>query len=421
MTIGGLLTGAASVASILGFLISAGGSSSSSTATSAYPQNVQDNYLNSCEQQGSVAGCQCTLNWFQANVSLARFEADDQQAAAGTEPADLAAALRALGDCQRVAESVAVQVSAAVRAALAPAARYLALITQSNPLGSADQLLARPDVDAVLLEALAEARSAARAAVQQEWDARGGPAGEPVLADLLADVDRAYSALAHLRGLIRHAHASVPQARFSPGQDTPGSHPSAEAAIERAAAVRAAILGWASQVALRNRLSVSVAGGAAYTASALEQARTRHAAGEKLLKRWTASMDGKDPRSCHWCRKLHGVTIGLDESFLPYLGGPADLTGRGHLTQPPRPYRGELQGPLLHPNCRCRLEIVPAGDVPPPGGQEPSGSNPGFLSAAQIRAMPEPKYQSLVAFLRAALHELGQVLSRLRRSFSRTT
>jgi hypothetical protein len=33
------------------------------------------------------------------------------------------------------------------------AARYLALVTQTNPLGWADQLLGRPDVDAVLLEA----------------------------------------------------------------------------------------------------------------------------------------------------------------------------------------------------------------------------------------------------------------------------
>lgn len=326
------------------------------------------------------------------------------------------------------------QVSAAVRAALAPAARYLALVTQTNQLGSADQLLARPDVDAVLLEALAEARSAASAAVQQEWQARGGPPGEPVLDHLLADVDRAYDALAHLRGLVRHAHASVPQRHFTPGQDAPGSHPSAEAAAERARAVRDAILGFAAQVALRNRLSVSVAGGAAHTAAVLAAGHARHAAGEKVLKRWTASMDGKDPRSCHWCRKLHGVTIGLGESFLSYLGGPVDLTGHGHLTQPPKPYRGELQGPPMHPHCLCRLEIVlekpqaaapkHAADQETPPAQTQETRRPGqstFVTAAQIRAMPEPKYQSLVAFLRAALHELRQVLSRLRRGLSRTT
>lgn len=322
-----------------------------------------------------------------------------------------------------MAESAAAQVSATVRAALAPAARYLALVTQANPLGSADQLLARPDVDAVLLEALAEARSAARAAVQQEW---GAAPDSPVLASLLGDVDRAYDALAHLRGLIRHAHAAVPQRHFVAGQSTPGSHPSAEAAAERGAAVRDAILEFARQVALRNRLSVSVAGGAAHTETVLAQGRARRAAGEKVLKRWVASRDGKDPQSCHWCRTLHGVMIGLDESFLPYLGGPADLAGHGHLTQPPRPYRGELQGPLLHPHCRCRLEIIRADQAGPEhattarsdlrkhqiaAGQGQSTTQ--FVTAAQIRAMPEPKYQSLVAFLRAALHELGLILRKL--------
>ena len=39
-----------------------------------------------------------------------------------------------------------------------------------------------------------------------------------------------------------------------------------------------------------------------------------------------------------------------------------------------------------------------------------------FITAAQIRAMPEPRYKALIAFLRAALHELGQVLTRLRSS-----
>jgi len=38
-----------------------------------------------------------------------------------------------------------------------------------------------------------------------------------------------------------------------------------------------------------------------------------------------------------------------------------------------------------------------------------------FITAAAIRAMPEPRYQGLVAFLEAALHELSQVLARLRR------
>ena len=78
---------------------------------------------------------------------------------------------------------------------MAPAARYVALVTQANPLGSADQLLARPDIDAMLIAALEQARLAAAAVVRQEWDAAGVP-DAPVLAHLLADIGRQMAASA---------------------------------------------------------------------------------------------------------------------------------------------------------------------------------------------------------------------------------
>jgi hypothetical protein len=92
-----------------------------------------------------------------------------------------------------------------------------------------------------------------------------------------------------------------------------------------------------------------------------------------------------------------------------------DLSGHGHLTQPPKPYRGALQGLPLHPRCRCRLAIVTeaAHDHAPPPAVVPAA--PVFITAAAIRAMPEARYQGLIAFLQAALHELSQVLARLRR------
>lgn len=321
-----------------------------------------------------------------------------------------------------MAETASAQVSAAVQAALAPAARYVALVVQTNPLGTSARLLARPDIDASLAAALDQARSAVAAVVRQEWDAAGAP-DEPVLAHLLDDIDRQYGSLSHLRHLIRTAHASVPQRRFVVGQTPPGASPAIEAGNERARAVRDSILAFARQAALRSHLTVVVAAAAARTAVTLAEGHARKAAGERVWKRWESRQDGK---ACHWCQKLHGVTIGLDDSFLPYLGGPADLSGHGHLTQPPKPYRGELQAPPLHPRCRCRLVIV---TEPKHGGNhetrpaETSGTSrsghsanaaPVFITAAAIRAMPESRYQGLVAFLQAALHELGQVLFRLR-------
>lgn len=312
-----------------------------------------------------------------------------------------------------------------VQAALAPVARYVALVAQANPLGSADALLARPDVRAELLAALDSARSAAATIVQQQWDISGAP-DAPVREHLLADIGRQYGDIAHLHDAIREAHASVPQRRFIPGATTPGTSPAIEAGNERAAAVRDAILSFARSTALRSRLTVVVAAAAARTAVTLQQGRARRAAGERVLKRWEARHDGK---ACHWCRTLDGVTIGLDESFLPYLGGPADLSGHGHLTQPPRPYRGELQGPGLHPHCggRCRLLIVREDELVDDwktrpaetshlrrSGQSMTQASGPFITASQIRAMPEPRYKALTAFITAAMHELAQVLARLR-------
>jgi hypothetical protein len=102
----------------------------------------------------------------------------------------------------------------------------------------------------------------------------------------------------------------------------------------------------------------------------------------------------------------------MGDSFLPHLGGPADLTGHGRLTQPPRPYRGELQGPPLHPHCRCRLAVVTEASGADRDSAEPAAYR--FVTAAQIRALPEEKYKGLTAFLRAAVHELAQALARLR-------
>ena len=56
---------------------------------------------------------------------------------------------------------------------MAGAAGYLASVLQASPHLTADQLLARPDTDAVLREALDEARSAAGEAVRQAWYATG--------------------------------------------------------------------------------------------------------------------------------------------------------------------------------------------------------------------------------------------------------
>jgi hypothetical protein len=331
------------------------------------------------------------------------------------------------------------QLGVAVQSAVANAAAYLSLVTRTNPLGSADDLLRRPDVDAMLREALDESRENALAAVQQAWWLAGAPE-DATYRRLLADITRNFASLPHLHGLVRHAHASVGSREFSPGVSEPGSHPSAEAADARSAAVSSSLASWGRQAALRARMTVSSAEGLAATFAALEDAR---AAGGSARKTWH-----RDPASssCIWCRRLDGVTISLGGSFAPYLGGPVILpraaarkvaTRAGSArfglpvgspiiyTHPPRLYHGDLQGPILHPFCSCRLEITRTpGSSPVPswdGGQDGGGSRSpapiapasAFLAASDVRGMAEDRYLADLAFFRAAVHELGQVLRRL--------
>lgn len=321
----------------------------------------------------------------------------------------------------------------AVVQAMAEAAGYLALVTTVNPLGSADTLLARPDVEAVLQGALDEARAAAGEVVRQAWYSSGAPIGEDAtLSRLLDDVDRIFDGLGRLRGVIRAAHASVPHRGFTPGVTPPGEHPSARAAEERGVAVRDAVLAWARKAALRARLAADVAGGHGRTAATLADALAREAAGERLMKRWRAHPER--PSCCFWCRRLDGVTIGLRDSFAPYLGGAVALPQRRQrrvatpagrrryglpegarilYTHPPRPYHGQLQGPLLHPLCQCGLEIVRAGAAGSATAVAAPAAPAGFVSADDVRDMPEDAYQADLAFLQAAAHELDQVLRRL--------
>jgi hypothetical protein len=324
------------------------------------------------------------------------------------------------------------EISSVVRQSVAEAAGYLALVTRTNPRGTADELLRRPDTDAVLLQALDEARQSAEEVVRQAWYSAGDLTSEDeTLGHLLDDIGRIFGSLAHLRGLVRHAHASVPRQRFTPGVHRPGEHPDQRAVEQRADAVRDALLNWGRQAALRARMAVHMAEGTGASAAVLADALVREASGERLRKRWRAHTESAS--CCYWCRKLNGVTIGLRESFAPYLGGPVAMpqsqerhvatpagerkyglpAGRKIVyTQPPRPYHGKLQRPLLHPFCRCWLEIVRidgSTDMSPDEG-EPSAS---FLSADDVRDMPDDEYEADRAFLQAAVHELDQLLKRL--------
>lgn len=299
------------------------------------------------------------------------------------------------------------ELSREVRAVFAYAARYLSQLAESDPHGSAANLLTRPDVEAVLHEALDRGRELAQDAVREAWG--GGPRHE-YLDWLLTDVDRSYDSLAVLRAAVRVSWLSSP------------TH------AGRAEAVKNAVLAHGTDLALRNRLAAEVAAPAARAQAEIAQGEELQSAGVRVWKQWRCRCTGNipDERVCHWCRALHGMVIPLHANFP--MGEPHDLTGHGRLTRPPRLYHGVLAGPPRHPRCRCHIKILTdleqAGVASGAGGQEAAPATspvvrqatPGFLTAADIRAVPESRYQALVHFVEAAVHELGQVLGRLRRA-----
>jgi hypothetical protein len=327
------------------------------------------------------------------------------------------------------------QLGAAIQSPMGELAAYLSLITRANPRGSADALLARPDVAAMLHEALSEGHEAAVTYIEQGWLASGADPGDPVYARLQADAARLFGTPGPLRDLIARAHASVPRREFEPGRDGPGTNPGKDAAEHRAAVVAAALAGWARQAAQRARMTLGAAEGMGRTAAAIESAQLYS---EGVRKRWERNPASA---SCIWCRRLDGVTIDLGDSFAPYLGGPVAMPASGArrvatdagaaryklpvgaaiiLTHPPRLYHGGLQGPLLHPECECKLRIVRTpGGVPSGSGQGglPAGDESpapkvagGFLAASDVRAMPEDQYRAGLALLRAAVRGMDTAM-----------
>lgn len=302
-----------------------------------------------------------------------------------------------------LAESLRAQLTTTVTQSLAQFAGHLAIVIQANPQGSLTHVLDRPDVQQSQAAALASARSAARAALDQVYEAaHPGQADSSVLYQSLSDdIDKAY---AQAPGAIRHALQQVfhdhPDVPFQMGIHEPGENPSHQAALQRAQGARDAISAQGSSLALRNGLSVAVAHAGGRTQAALDDAPAGAA------KRWRASMDGKDPRSCYWCRALHGTVVPADQEF------PHPVTFEGH--SPPKLYLGVLHGPPLHPNCRCRVEVLAHVPAAPASSQPatPAEAAP-MLSSEDVASLTPERYSQLRHFLGAALHELGQMIHRL--------
>lgn len=304
------------------------------------------------------------------------------------------------------APTPAAQITAAVTQGFAQLAQQLSWVVLANPQGGAAHVLDRPDSRAAISAVTESGRRAALSALAQAWQASGGPPGSSLYQSLTADIERLYEetpgSLTSAVAQVFHTHPDVP---FDPAVHAPGSNPSFEAAQQRAQAVASALHAAASRLALRNAMSVHVAASGGHTEAlraalgidpSLQFPHPQPIDGKSppklyrgvlhgpplhpncrctLAKEtsgvlvWHASMDGHDPRSCAWCKALHGTALG-EPSY------PA----------PP---------------------VAP--DMP---GTAPETS---MVSSTDIADMPAERYQALRHFIASALHELGQVLARLLR------
>lgn len=108
-TAAGILGAAASIATILTLFITldqqpqptntsnTNDGGSGTTVANAYPVNVQSNFLNSCEANGSQSVCECSLSWFEQHVPISRFEQDETEIEQGGQPADIVSVEQACG------------------------------------------------------------------------------------------------------------------------------------------------------------------------------------------------------------------------------------------------------------------------------------------------------------------------------------
>lgn len=308
-------------------------------------------------------------------------------------------------------DSRAISAGAALRASLDGPLLRLILAAREHPGLSAAGLLALPGVRANLQIALDSGGRVAASLLAGAWEDGGGDPFSSVLAALKADLERMTGEFpGQLEGMLAEGLAPVHEDWAEVTTRVAG------AAVDR--------------LMVRARLTVGVAPSFSRTQAVLAEGRRRQAAGEKVMKSWRSKLR---PRTCRWCRLLHGTMIPLEEEFphgdpvaLPQQRTRRVATPAGArrydraigqpviFTFPPGVWGGRLEGPPRHPECECELVLVTLTDEPMPGpdrGPEPSAS---YVHAADIAALPEARYQALRAFLRAATHELGQILGRLR-------
>lgn len=114
--------------------------------------------------------------------------------------------------------------------------------------------------------------------------------------------------------------------------------------------------------------------------------------GMDIRKYWVANFVNNDP--CPSCRRLHGTSVGLHESFKAETGEPGV-------------YR-DLIGPPRHPRCQCSLHmfiVTLENAFESPDFDTPQDA-PSMMTPQDVQKMPKGIFSSIIATLRAILRFL---------------
>jgi len=131
----------------------------------------------------------------------------------------------------------------------------------------------------------------------------------------------------------------------------------------------------------RARLALQSAAQRGFT-DAQDMVYTVHGVESKM---WQADFDNHVP--CPTCQALHGTIVSTGGLF------PGDRT---YADRAPAVF-GDLAGPPRHPNCRCILVPVPAGESPVL--EVPDVPAPTSMTAADVRSMSQSKFRAMVSVL----------------------
>lgn len=295
---------------------------------------------------------------------------------------------------------------------------YLAATVRDTTAASGAELVSATTLNTTLTTVLSAAQSRTESIVRAGYRA-GAAAGHASAAAELAAAGYTVAAAApadtaYLTAILgaltaafltaRHDITESVRAAYDSIAGTPGEQVSAA----RILVVHRALDRAVRRLGVRVRSAATVAVNRGYTDAQLAayNGYARDHPSAAMRKEWVAA----GPNPCPACRALHGTVIAGPDEF-DHRAGESD-------TFRALPVFGNLLGPPRHPHCRCRLVYRPdpaGAKVRTVVAAGPPEDTPTRLSAAEVRAIPRPRFDALAAFFTATARRLTTLLQADRR------